>query len=65
VWGGALVDNDIGPMIYSGYLPRALADGRHVPAPPPLITGNGLTAIPGALAQLSAGVSAQKIVVTL
>jgi hypothetical protein len=65
VWGGALVDNEIGPMIYADYLPRALADGRHVPAPPPLIAGNGLAAIKGALTQLSAGVSAQKIVVTL
>jgi hypothetical protein len=52
-------------MIYADYLPRALADGRHVPAPPPLITGNGLAAIPGALTRLGAGVSAQKIVVTL
>jgi NADPH:quinone reductase-like Zn-dependent oxidoreductase len=65
VWGGALVDNDIGPMIYAGYLPSALADGRHVAAPPPLIAGHGLTVIPGALARLGAGVSAQKIVVTL
>jgi threonine dehydrogenase-like Zn-dependent dehydrogenase len=65
VWGGALVDNEIGPMIYADYLPRALADGCHVAAPPPLIVGNGLAAIPGALAQLGEGVSAQKIVVTL
>jgi len=65
VWGGALVDNEIGPMIYADYLPRALADGRHVPAPPPLIAGDGLAAIPGALVRLGAGVSAQKIVVTL
>jgi NADPH:quinone reductase-like Zn-dependent oxidoreductase len=65
VWGGALVDNEIGPMIYSSYLPRALADGRHVEAPPPLIAGNGLAAIQGALARLGAGVSAQKIVVTI
>jgi NADPH:quinone reductase-like Zn-dependent oxidoreductase len=65
VWGGALVDNAVGPMIYADYLPHALADGRHVPAPPPLIAGNGLAAIPEALARLGAGVSAQKIVVTL
>lgn len=65
VWGGALVDNAVGPMIYADYLPRALADGRHVPAPPPLIAGNGVAAIPGALARLGAGVSARKIVVTL
>jgi hypothetical protein len=52
-------------MIYSSYLPRALADGRHVPAPPPLIAGNGLAAIPEALTRLAAGVSAQKIVATL
>ncbi len=65
VWGGALVDNAVGPMIYADYLPRALADGRHVAAPPPLIAGNGLTAIPGALLRLGAGISAQKIVVTL
>ncbi len=65
VWGGALVDNALGAMIYADYLPRALADGRHVAAPPPLIVGSGLAAIPGALARLGAGVSARKIVVTL
>lgn len=65
VWGGALVDNAVGPMIYADYLPGALAQGRHVPAPPPLIAGAGLAAIPVALARLGAGVSAQKIVVTL
>jgi NADPH:quinone reductase-like Zn-dependent oxidoreductase len=65
VWGGALVDNSLGPMIYADYLPQALADGRHVAAPPPLIVGSGIAAIPGALARLGAGVSARKIVVTL
>jgi NADPH:quinone reductase-like Zn-dependent oxidoreductase len=65
VWGGALVDNAIGPMIYADYLPRALAEGRHVPAPPPLVAGSGLAAIPAALDRLGAGVSARKIVVTL
>ena len=65
VWGGALVDNEIGPMIYADHLPRALADGRHVAAPPALVVGDGVSSIPAALDRLGAGVSAQKIVVTL
>ena len=64
VWGGALVDNPVGPMIYVDYLPQALADGRHVAAPPALIVGEGLATIPAALERLKAGVSAQKLVVT-
>ncbi len=52
VRGGALVDNAVGPIIYADYLPGALAQGRHVAAPPPLITGAGLAAIPAALARL-------------
>lgn len=65
VWGGALVDNAVGPMVYADYLPGALAEGRHAAAPPPLLAGSGLAAIPEALARLGAGVSAQKIVVRL
>ncbi len=65
IWGGTPVESFVGPAIYAGFLPDALADGRYRPAPPPLVVGDGLTAIPAALERLRQGVSAQKLVVTL
>jgi len=65
IWGSALLNTDVGPLIYKHFLPAALADGRFVSAPEPLIVGHGLAAIPGALERQRAGVSARKLVVTL
>lgn len=65
IWGGNPKDNEVGPAIWNDFLPTALAEGRYQAAPPPLVTGHTLSAIPGALAQLRAGVSAQKVVVTI
>lgn len=65
VWGATLKDNEVGPAIYAAFLPTALADGRYLPAPDPLVVGHGLQDIPAALDRLRNGVSAQKIVVTL
>jgi len=65
IWGSALLNTDVGPMIFEHYLPSALAEGRFVAAPEPLIVGNGLNAIPVALERQRAGVSARKLVVTL
>ncbi len=64
IWGGSPVDSAVGPAIYADFLPGALADGRFVAAPPAMITGSGLEAIPAALTRLGQGVSAQKVVVT-
>lgn len=65
VWGSTLMDNEVGPMLWEGFLPAALADGRYVATPEPLVVGSGLESIQPALDALRAGVSAQKLVVTL
>jgi NADPH:quinone reductase-like Zn-dependent oxidoreductase len=65
IWGGALVGNEVGPMIYETFLPRALAEGRYVAAPAAKVVGQGLEAIPTALDLHLKGVSASKLVVTL
>lgn len=65
IWGGALLTTATGPMIYRDYLPRALAEGRHLAAPEPLLAGKGLDAIPAALEMQRRGVSARKVVVRL
>ncbi len=65
IWGTALMDTDLGPAIFEGFLPQALATGRIVAAPPPLIAGDGLDAIQPAFERQKQGVSAAKLVVTL
>ena len=65
IWGGALLGNEIGPMIYRDYLGPALAEGRYRAAPDALIVGEGLDRIAAALDRQRQGVSAQKLVVRL
>jgi NADPH:quinone reductase-like Zn-dependent oxidoreductase len=65
IWGGALMDNEVSRVIYHDFLPHALADGRYVAAPAPLVVGHGLVCIPAAMQAQKNGVSAQKIVVSL
>lgn len=65
IWGSALLNTDVGPMIYDTFLPSALAEGRFVAAPEPLVVGHGLDQIPVALDRQLEGVSARKLVVTL
>jgi NADPH:quinone reductase-like Zn-dependent oxidoreductase len=65
IFGTSLVDNDVGRMIYAEFLPGALADGRYVAAPDPLVVGHGLDQIPAALVAQKKGVSARKLVVSL
>lgn len=65
IWGSALLNTEVGPMIYETFLPTALADGRYVATPEPLVVGHGLGQIPAALDRQLAGVSASKLVVTL
>ena len=65
IWGGTLKDNEVGPAIYVDYLPTALASGTHRAAPNADIVGEGLAAIPDAMAQLRKGVSAKKLVVRI
>ncbi|KAI1171393.1 GroES-like protein [Nemania sp. FL0916] len=51
--------------IYKDYLPRALVEGQHVPAPDPVVVGSGVGKIQEAMDIQMKGVSAQKIVVSL
>jgi hypothetical protein len=63
--GTSLKDDEIGDMIYCGFLPEALANQSYCPAPLARVVGHGLDALQGALETLKAGVSGEKIVVTL
>ena len=65
IWGSTLISNEVAPMIFDTFLPKALADGRYVAAPAVEIVGHGLAAIPAALERQRRGVSATKLVVTL
>lgn len=65
VWGSALLNTDVGPLIFEEFLPAALADGRFRAAPDPVVVGHGLDQIPLALDRQLEGVSATKLVVTL
>jgi len=65
IWGSSLLGNEVGPMIYETFLPAALAQGRFVAAPDPLVVGHELEAIPKAIERQRQGVSARKLVVTL
>ena len=65
IWGTALLKGPLGKQIFNDFLGPALASGRFIPAPEPLVAGHGLSAIPEALALLRRGVSARKVVVSL
>jgi NADPH:quinone reductase-like Zn-dependent oxidoreductase len=65
IWGGSLVDNEVGPAVFVDFLPRALAEGRFVTAPPAVVVGAGLEAIEEAFEAQRRGVSAKKVVVSL
>ena len=65
IWGGSPVSNEVGPMIFTDFLPEALGEGRYQAAPPAELVGTGLEAIPTALDRQRQGVSARKLVVGL
>jgi len=65
IFGTTLKDNEVGKAIYEDFLPKALQAGSFVPAPEPLIVGQGLENIQVAVDRYSKGVSARKLVVTL
>jgi NADPH-dependent curcumin reductase CurA len=65
IWGTALLKGTLGKTIFQDFLGPALASGRVVAAPQPLVAGHSLEAIPQALALLRRGVSARKVVVSL
>jgi NADPH:quinone reductase-like Zn-dependent oxidoreductase len=65
IFGTALREDEVGPMIYRDFLPHALATGSFVAAPTARIVGRGLGALQDALQAQKHGVSAAKIVVAL
>jgi NADPH:quinone reductase-like Zn-dependent oxidoreductase len=65
IWGGSLVDNEVGPAVFVDFLPRALAEGRYVAAPPAVVVGAGLEALEAGFEAQRRGVSAKKVVVSL
>lgn len=65
IWGSAIAASPVGPALWGGYLPAALASGRHHLYPEAHIAGHGLPAIQEAIDTLRRGVSARKLVVTL
>jgi len=65
IFGSSLVGNEVGPAIYVDFLPKALASGRYVAAPDPIVAGRGLEGIYAGLEAQRKGVSARKVVVTL
>ncbi|KAI9813397.1 MAG: hypothetical protein M1827_004071 [Pycnora praestabilis] len=65
ILGNASADNEVGAAIYADYLPKALAEGKFVAAPEPLVVGKGLESIQKAFDVQMKGVSAKKVVVSL
>lgn len=65
IWGSAIATSAVGPAVWGGYLPAALASGSHRLYPEAHIAGHGLSAIQQAIDTLRRGVSAQKLVITL
>lgn len=65
IWGSSLRDDEVGRRLWAETLPEGLADGTLQPMPVPVVAGTGLDAVQGALDRQRAGVSAQKVVVTL
>ena len=65
IFGSSLIENEVSRVIYTDFLPRALAEGRFVAAPDPHVVGKGLKSVQAALDLQKKGVSASKLVVTL
>ena len=63
--GETLQHNEVGRKVYEDFLPRALAEGKYIVAPEPLVVGHGLEYIQEAFDIQKKGVSAKKVVVTL
>lgn len=65
IFGTTLKANEVGTAIYRDFLPAALAEGRYLAAPKPLVVGKSLDDIQAAMDLQRNGVSAAKVVVTL
>jgi NADPH:quinone reductase-like Zn-dependent oxidoreductase len=65
ILGTDLMENEVGAAVYNDFLPVALAEGKFVPAPEPMVVGKGLEYLQEAMDLNKKGVSAKKMVVTL
>ncbi|PWY81626.1 zinc-binding oxidoreductase CipB [Aspergillus sclerotioniger CBS 115572] len=66
VFGTTIKDNFVGKAVYEDFLPHALRASTFIPAPAPLVVGNGLESIQTAVDRYGqGGISAQKLVVLL
>lgn len=65
VFGTTLKANEVSTLIYRDFLPGALAGGRYLAMPRPMVVGHGLDDIQHAMDIQRKGVSAAKVVVTL
>ena len=65
VFGTSLKHNEVSTAVYRDFLPAALAEGRYVATPEPLVVGSGLECVQEAMDVQRRGVSARKVVVTL
>ncbi|KIX00978.1 uncharacterized protein Z518_10044 [Rhinocladiella mackenziei CBS 650.93] len=65
VFALSIRDNHVGKAVFEDFLPKALRTGTFVPAPEPLIAGQGLESVQEAVDLQRKGTSAQKVVVLL
>ena len=65
VFGGDLVATELSRAIYEDYMPAALAEGKYITAPEPMVVGKGLEYVQEAIDINLKGVSAKKVVVSL
>jgi hypothetical protein len=65
IFGSSIAHNAVGKAIYVDFLPKALETGGFVPAPEPLVAGQGIESIQTAFGIRQNGMSAKKVVVTL
>ncbi|KAF2853063.1 zinc-binding oxidoreductase CipB [Plenodomus tracheiphilus IPT5] len=65
VRGDDLRETSLGRAVYQDFLPKALKSLVFVPAPNPLVVGQGLEKVQDAINLLRKGVSAQKLVIKL
>ena len=65
VMAPSIASNEVAKVVYHEFLPKALAEGTLKAKPDPLIVGKGLEEVQAAVDRCKAGVSAQKVVVSI
>ena len=65
ITGDSLLYNEVSRIIYTDFLPKALAEQRYVAAPDPQVVGAGLDYVQTGLEVQKNGVSAAKVVISL